>query len=69
MGEWLDCPVPGFGLHTRSEHDYWCFKCKEAYNVSLRLDRETGEWDGDESCPLCGHDGVLASEIEDNIVE
>lgn len=67
MKEWLDCPVSNMRQHV--EHDYWCPRCKERYCVRLQLDHETGEYWGDEACPLCGHDGILASEQDDNVVE
>ena len=63
MNDWIDCPPPGMRRYGTSE--YWCLQCKERYTVTLQLDNETGEYWGEESCPLCGRDGVLASECDD----
>lgn len=55
MKDWIDSPVSN--MRQRAEHDYWCRHCKERYCVRLQLDNETGEYWGDEQCPLCGKDG------------
>lgn len=65
MRDYLDSPVPGY--RTRIEQDYWCRTCKECYTRTLRFENDVGEYGGDESCPLCGHDGVVASEREDTV--
>ena len=67
MKDWLDSPVSG--VRQRIESDYWCRQCKERYTVVLRFDNETGDYWGEVECPLCGHDGVVASEADDNVVE
>ena len=67
MKDWLDCPVSN--IRQRVEADYWCRHCKERYCVVLRFENEVGEYSGDESCPLCGHDGIPASECDDNVAE
>lgn len=63
MTDWIDCPVSNY--RQRIEQDYWCARCHERYRRTLRFDNEAGDYSGDESCPLCGHDGVLASERDD----
>ena len=67
MKDWIDSPVSN--MRQRIEEDYWCRHCKARYVVVQRLENEVGEYDGDETCLLCGHEGVLASEVEDNIIE
>ena len=60
MRDWIDCPVSSY--RQRIEQDYWCGRCREQYRRVLRFENDVGEYSGDESCPFCGHDGVLASE-------
>ena len=67
MKDWIDCPVPGY--RQCIEADYWCRKCKERYSRTLYFENDVGEYGGDESCPLCGHDGVAASEAESEGIE
>ena len=67
MKDWLDCPVSNY--RQRIEVVYWCRRCKESYVATLRFENDVGEYSGDESCPLCGHDGILASEREAEAIE
>ena len=63
MKDWLDSPAPGYRQWI--EVEYWCGRCKERYCRTLRFENDVGEYGGDESCPLCGHDGVLTSERDE----
>lgn len=67
MRDWIDSPVSNY--RQRIEVEFWCQKCKERYTRVLRFENDVGEYSGDESCPLCGHDGVLASEREASGIE
>lgn len=67
MRDWIDSPVSTY--RQRIESEYWCRTCKERYTRTLRFENDVGEYGGDESCPLCGQDGVLASERESQVIE
>lgn len=56
MKDWIDSPAPGY--RQRIIEVFWCRRCKESYDVSLRMENDVGDYSGDESCPLCGHDGI-----------
>ena len=67
MRDWIDSPAPGY--RQRIEEEYWCRTCKERYCVTLRFENDVGEYSGDEACPLCEHQGVPASEVEEQGIE